>query len=161
MTTMSKRQKTTLPLFAAETRLRIASWVLIAAGCMDLVRGFMHTFNIQHAAANIAQVDMTSAMIGDFLVVMSAFGISNYLTGIFAIITGLKAKPLAPLFVAIIPLTYALGVVSMRLNAIAGTAAFSGQYMILVYMSICVLTALYYYVPKWLGFDQGGYYGQT
>lgn len=120
---------------------------------MDLVRGFMHTFNIQHAAANIAQVDMASPMIGDFLVVMSTFGISNFLTGMFAIIVGLKAKELAPLFVGIIPVTYALGIVSMRLNAIESTAVFNGQYMIAVYMSICVLTALYYYVPKWLGLD--------
>lgn len=133
--------------------MRLASFVLIAVGCMDLVRGYMHTFNIQYAAANIAQVDMASATIGDFLVVMSAFGMSNFLTGMFAIIIALKAKDLAPLFLAIIPATYLLGMVSMRMNSIQGNAAFNGQYMMIVYLAICALTALYYYIPKWLGVD--------
>jgi len=142
-----------LPLLRADTRLRIASWVLIAAGFLDLTRGFAHTFNIRHAAANIAQVDMASPMIGDFLVVMSAFGMSNYLTGLFAIVVGFKARELAPLFLGIIPVTYALGTLSMRINAIEGTAAFSGRYMMVVYLAICVLIALYYYIPSWLGLD--------
>ena len=85
---------------------------------MDLIRGFMHTFNILWAAENIAQVDMVSPMIGDFLLVMNAFGMSNFLTGMFAIIVGFKAKDLAPLFLAIILVTYLLGFISMRLNGI-------------------------------------------
>ena len=97
---------------------------------------------------------MSSPIIGDFMTVMTAFGISNFLTGAFAIIVGLKTRQLAPLFVAIIPATYVLGVISMRMNVIESTAAFNGQYMILVYMSVCVLTALYYYVPKWFGSDR-------
>lgn len=154
MTTDNTQQAITSRIFFHANRLQVASWVLIAAGLMDLIRGFTHTFNIQHAAANIAQVDMTSAMIGDFLMVMSAFGISNYLSGIFAILVGFKAKQLAPLFIALIPAAYALGVASIRLNGIESTSAFNGQTMIAVYMSICVLTALYYYIPHWLGIDR-------
>lgn len=131
-------------------RLQIASYVLIAAGGMDLIRGFMHTFNIRYAAANIAQVDLLSPMAGDFLLQMSAFGMSNFLTGVFAILIGLKAKELAPLILAIIPFTYLLGVISMRMNDVQPSAAFNGQYMMMVYLTICVATALYYYVPIWL-----------
>ncbi len=138
---------------SAVKRLQIASYVLIAAGGMDLIRGFMHTFNIQYAAGNIAQVDLTSPMAGDFLLQMSAFGMSNFLTGAFAIIIGLKAKELAPMILAIIPFTYLLGAVSMRMNDIQATSAFNGQYMMVVYLTICILTALYYYVPKWRGKD--------
>ena len=131
-------------------RLQIASYVLIAAGCMDLIRGFMHTFNIRYAAANIAQVDLLSPMAGDFLLQMSAFGMSNYLTGAFAILVGWKARELAPLMLSIIPVTYLLGIISMRMNDVEPSAAFNGQYMMYVYLTICVITALYYYVPNWL-----------
>ena len=67
MTTLNQpEQATTYPTSSAEKRLKIASYVLIAVGIVDLIRGFMHTFNIQYAATNIAQVDLTSAMAGDF-----------------------------------------------------------------------------------------------
>ena len=131
-------------------RLQIGSYVLFAAGSMDLIRGFMHTFNIRYAAANIAQVDLASPLAGDFLLQMSAFGVSNFLTGMFAILVALKAKELAPLMLAIIPVTYLLGIISMRMNNVQPTAAFNGQYMMYVYLTICVVTALYYYVPIWL-----------
>lgn len=153
MATLTK-QKTISPLLATEMRLRIASYILIIAGCMDLVRGFMHTFNIQYAATHIAQVDMASPMIGDFLLVMTTFGMSNFLTGMFAIIIGLNAKKLAPIFLAIIPLTYLLGIISMRMNDIETNAAFNGQYMMYIYLSVCLLTTLYYYIPNWLNLGE-------
>jgi uncharacterized membrane protein len=154
MTTLNQpKQATTYPGSTAEKRLKIASYVLIAVGIVDLIRGFMHTFNIHYAATHIAQVDLTSAMAGDFLLVMSSFGMSNYLTGVFAILIGLKAKELAPLILAIIPVTYLLGVISLRMNDVQASAAFNGQYMMFVYLAICVLAALYYYVQKWLGKD--------
>jgi hypothetical protein len=129
MTTLNQpKQATTYPGSTAEKRLKIASYVLIAVGIVDLIRGFMHTFNIHYAA-------------------------SNYLTGVFAILIGLKAKELAPLILAIIPVTYLLGVISLRMNDVQASAAFNGQYMMFVYLAICVLAALYYYVPKWLGKD--------
>ncbi len=149
------QQLNTHPIFRTEIRLKAASFILIAIGCVDLLRGFMHTFNIHYAAANLAQVDMTADIIGDFLLVMSAFGMSNFLTGMFAIIIGLKVKDLAPLFLAIIPITYLLGVISMRMNNIEASAAFNGQYMMFIYLAICVLTALYYYIPQWLGSSAG------
>jgi len=54
---------------------------------------------------------------------------------------------------AIIPVTYLLGVISMRMNDVQASAAFNGQYMMFIYLAIWVLTALYYYLPKWLGID--------
>ena len=55
-----------------------------------------------------------------------------------------------PVILAIIPVTYLLGVISMRMNDVQASAAFNGQYMMFAYLAICVLTVLYYYVPKWL-----------
>ena len=154
MTTLNQpEQDSTYPTSSAERRLKLTAYVLIAIGIVDLIRGFMHTFNIHYAATHIAQVDLTAAMAGDFLLVMSTLGISNYLTGILAILIGMKAKKLAPLVLAIIPVTYLLGIISIRMNDVQVTAAFNGQYMMFIYLAICALTALYYYVPKWLGKD--------
>lgn len=41
----------------------------------------------------------------------------------------------------------------MRMNGVQAGAAFNGQYMMFVYLAICVLTALYYYIPQWPGKD--------
>jgi len=76
------------------------------------------------------------------------------LTGIFAILVGLKAKELAPLMLALIPATYLLGIISMRMNDVQPSSAFNGQYMMMVYLAICTVTALYYYMPKWLSRDE-------
>lgn len=138
---------------SAARRVQIAAYVLIAIGVVDLIRGFMHTFNIRYAAANIAQVDLGAAMAGDFLVVMSAFGISNYVTGMLAILIAFKAKKLAPLVLAIIPTAYVLGIIGMQMAEVERSAAFNGRYMIFVYLALCALTALYVYVPDWLGRD--------
>lgn len=154
MTTKTRDVRTAAaPTSAVERRRQIASYVLIGLGFIDLVRGFMHTINIRWAATNIAQVDLTSAMAGDFMLQMSAFGISNYVTGFLAILIGLQAKKLAPLVLALIPASYLLGIVSMNMNNIQPQSAFNGRYMMFGYLAICIITALYYYLPGWLGRD--------
>ena len=59
-------------------------------GCLDLLRGFMHTVLLDFAAANIAGLDLSTSLAGDLLQMMGAFGISNYLTGIILILLGVR-----------------------------------------------------------------------
>jgi len=151
MTTTNLIEQTTS--VSADRRVQFAAYVLTAIGVVDLIRGFMHTFNIRYAAANIAQVDLSAAMAGDFLMVMSAFGISNYVTGMLAILIAFRAKKLAPLVLAIIPAAYLLGIIGMQMARVERSAAFNGRYMMFVYLALCALTALYVYLPRWLGRD--------
>ena len=39
---------------------RFVSVVAIALGCLDLVRGFMHTILLEYAATNIAGLDLST-----------------------------------------------------------------------------------------------------
>jgi len=66
---------------------KIVWMTLLVLGCVDLVRGFMHTVMLEYAAANIAGVSG-----GDALFLLRAFGISNYLTGALFILIALKAR---------------------------------------------------------------------
>ncbi len=56
--------------------------VLASLGLIDLVRGFLHTFFVQHSAVKIAGLDLAHSG-GDQLMLLGSFGISNFLTGAF------------------------------------------------------------------------------
>jgi hypothetical protein len=128
-------EKTTIPKFV--------SVVAIALGCLDLVRGFMHTILLEYAANNIAGFDLSTELAGDLLQVMGAFGISNYLTGVMLILVGWRARPLALTMLGVIPLAYAIGTAGIKFNSAAyapSQADWGGAPMMLVYLAICSLT---------------------
>ena len=54
--------------------------VLACMGCIDLVRGVLHTFFVEHSAVYVAGMDLSQAG-GNQLMLLGAFGISNFLTG--------------------------------------------------------------------------------
>jgi hypothetical protein len=56
---------------------KFVSIAAIVLGCLDLLRGFMHTVLLDFAAANIAGLDLSTSFAGDLLQMMGAFGISN------------------------------------------------------------------------------------
>ena len=91
--------------------------VAIALGCLDLIRGFMHTILLDFAATNIAGLDLTTSLADDLLQQMGAFGISNTLTGIMHILIGWKALPLALIMLGVIPAVYAIGYVAIKINS--------------------------------------------
>lgn len=124
--------------------LRFSNIVLLLAGIIDLLRGFTHTFRSRHAAANLAKIEMSS----DSLVLMSAFGISNFLTGMLYILVVWKVKKLAPYILAIIPLSYLIGAIGMRYSNVVMESEFKGQYMMHVYLSVCLITAILYFLAS-------------
>ena len=122
---------------------RFVSVVAIALGCIDLMRGFMHTVLLDYAATNIAGFDLSTSIAGDLLQQMGAFGISNYLTGIMLILIGWKARPLALVMLGVIPAAYAIGYAAIKINSAPHTptqAAWGGATPMLVYLAISSIT---------------------
>jgi hypothetical protein len=124
---------------------RFVSIVAIVLGCLDLVRGFMHTILLEYAALNVAGLDLSTPLAGDLLQIMGAFGISNYVTGAALILVGWKARPLALEMLGILPVAYAIGAVGIKANS-AGyappQAAWGGTPMMMVYLAICGITSI-------------------
>jgi hypothetical protein len=116
-----------------------ASIVLGGLGFIDLVRGVLHTFLVEHSAVKIAGLNLSHSG-QDQLLLLGAFGISNFLTGAIYIAVALGARQLVPTVLAIIPGAYLLGFIAMRLHHIAPEAAFPGRTFMLAYCSVCVLT---------------------
>lgn len=116
------------------------AWVILAAlGSIDLVRGILHTFFVEHSAVKIAGMNLDHSS-GDQLMLLGAFGISNFLTGALYLAVALKAKQLVPTVLAIIPASYLLGFIALRLNHISPESAFPGRTFLLGYTAVCVLT---------------------
>jgi len=123
----------------------IPKFVSIAAvvlGCLDLVRGFMHTILLEFAATNIAGLDLSTSLAGDMLQMMGTFGISNYLTGIMLILLGWKARPLALVMLGVIPVAYGIGIAAIKVNSAPyapSQAAWGGTTFMMVYLAVCVI----------------------
>ena len=122
--------------------LKASTVVLCLLGRVDLIRGFVHTFRVHHAANNLAQI----APHPDALVLMVAFGISNFLTGALFILFAMKAKNLAPIVLLLIPMAYVVGGIGMNYSGVTMESPFIGQHMIKVYLTISLLTSLSYFI---------------
>ena len=123
--------------------LKLCVIVLLLAGVMDVIRGFTHTFRVRYAAEYLAKIETSS----DSLVLMSAFGISNFLTGFLFFLIIWKARKLVPYVLVIIPISYLLGGIGMQYsNVILDADKFKGQYIMSVYIGICVISALLYFI---------------
>lgn len=120
------------------------SRVLMAVGILDIVRGFMHTFNIYWAVDFFAKLDLSVAKDAQ-LMLLAAFGISNYLTGFIFILISKKAKHLSIHLIALIVASYALGTLAIRVVGLTrGSNAFNGMYFMMGYLLICLATLLKY-----------------
>jgi len=121
---------------------KIYSWpstLLLILGFVDLLRGFLHTFEVNWAANTFAKLDLSVAS-SDQLTLLGAFGMSNILTGLLYILISRKAKHLSPYVVGIIPLSYGLGYIGLKFSGISPSAALYGRYFMLAYLAICVIT---------------------
>jgi hypothetical protein len=77
---------------------------------------------------------------------LAAFGISNYLTGFIFILIAIKAKHLSVYMLTSILAAYALGTIAIRLVGLTrGSNAFSGMYIMMAYLLICLLTVIKYF----------------
>ncbi len=117
--------------------------VLIVLGCVDLVRGFMHTVLLEYSALNIAGLDLTSPTATEQLTLLGAFGISNWITGSIFILIGLKAKQISIYILGLVPVAYGLSMIAVRTN-LAGyaktSANWGGMSMMVVYLLVCAIT---------------------
>lgn len=124
--------------------------VLFVIGLIDLLRGFLRTYAVRYAADTFAHLNLTAAA-NDQLTLLGAFGMSNFLTGILYLLISCKAKELSPYVLVIIPISYLAGIIGLRLNGVRGQAAFSGQYFMIAYFAVCLITfGLFLYRKKQL-----------
>ena len=133
-------------MFKKETALKVAVIALFVVAVMDLIRGYMHTFNIWYASENIAQMTQTA----DTMNLMNTFGISNWLTGFIYILIAIKAKELAPYILIAIPLSYVIGIISANITDVAAmqVSAWNGQYLMFVYLGITALIGINYFISS-------------
>jgi hypothetical protein len=133
-------------MFKREKALKIALVVLGIIAFMDLLRGYMHTFNIWYASENIAHMTQTA----DTMMLMNTFGITNFLTVFVYILIIVKAKELAPYVLTILPLSYLIGIISIKITGISQiqTAEWNGQYMMYVYLTLSFMVGLNYFVAS-------------
>jgi hypothetical protein len=128
-----------------KTKIQIPKFVwivLIVLGCIDLMRGFMHTVLLEYAALNIAGLDLTVAA-SDQLRLLGTFGISNWITGITYILIGLKAKNISLHILGLIPVVYGLSMIAMKINmaGYADTQAdWGGIALMIPYMGVCIVS---------------------
>ena len=104
-------------MFTKEKALRLSIAYLWFLAILDLVRGFLHTFNILWANETFAQMVPNP----DSLMMLGAFGISNILTGLIYLLILKKAKHLAPYVLGIIPIAYLSGSLGLKLQGIQVT----------------------------------------
>ncbi len=134
-------------MFTKEKALKIVVITLFVVAGTDIIRGYMHTFNVWWASENIAQMTQTA----DTMRLMITFGISNFLTGFIYILIGLKAKDVAPYVLLLIPLSYMLGFISGEttgVNDMASGTAWNGMYMLYVYWSVIIIISVNYFIAS-------------
>lgn len=124
--------------------LKLATVVAVVLGVIDLMRGTVHTFFIREIAVVASGIDPHP----DALVLMSAFGMSNFLTGFLLILIAFKARQLVPYVLLIIPIAYLLGSIGMRLSDVTMESAFNGQYMMRIYLVVSLSVATAYFVTR-------------
>lgn len=117
---------------------QIASYFLFFLGCVDLVRGLSHTFLMHWANDTFAQLDL-SVNGNDQLMLMGAFGISNFLTGAIFILVALKAKDISVTILKLILLAYAVGLMGIKYAGVSPSADFYGRYIMLTYFGVCII----------------------
>lgn len=115
------------------------STVLFIVGIVDLLRGFLHTYEVSWAATTFAKLDL-SILRSDQLTLLGAFGISNILTGLIYILISRKSKELSPYILGIIPVAYAIGFIGLKISGINANASFFGKYFMLAYLATCAIS---------------------
>ena len=115
------------------------AWIILTClGCLDLIRGFIHTFLLEYAAEFMMGLDLAVAR-DDQLLLLGTFGSSNYIIGCMLILIGLKARNIAPYVFLIIPVSYILG--GQLISRVAtSTARLGGVPMMTIYILVCIGT---------------------
>lgn len=133
-------------MFTKERALKIAVIVLAIVGGYDLIRAYMHTVNIWHASAEIAQMSQTP----DTMWLMNYQGSMQLMSGLIYLLIVWKAKEIAPYVLMINAIANLYHLFSASLNGVLEmqTSAFNGQYFMYVYITIIFITGLNYLIAK-------------
>lgn len=122
---------------------RFVSVMAIFLGCIDLLRGVMHTVALPYSATHIACLDLSGPTATDLLRLLGLFGISNLITGATLILTGLYARPVALALMALTPIFYGLGLITIHqaMSSYPPTAArWGGRPFMMAILAIYLLT---------------------
>jgi hypothetical protein len=121
---------------------RFVSFVAVGLGCFDIIRGLVHTVFVGNMGAEIAGLDLTGPTGRDQLMLMVAFGSSNFITGAALIFLGLTNRLGALVMMAVIPLALLAAGAGLHLwgTNLEGQGAFPGVQNMRVYLAVCVLT---------------------
>ncbi|MCD8503716.1 MAG: hypothetical protein LRY53_00710 [Burkholderiaceae bacterium] len=130
---------------ADKSSASIAAIVLFGLGCMDLFRGLAHTFMIHWANDTFAHLDL-SMNGNDQLMLLGAFGISNWLTGMLFILIATKARALASASLVIILVAYAIGWLGMQYAGVSPDSDFYGRFIMLGYFAVCLAGIVWQYM---------------
>ncbi|MCD8538010.1 MAG: hypothetical protein LRY56_11210 [Burkholderiaceae bacterium] len=130
---------------ADKSSASIAAIVLFGLGCMDLFRGLAHTFMIHWANDTFAHLDL-SMNGNDQLMLLGAFGISNWLTGMLFILIATKARALASASLVIILVAYAIGWLGMQYAGVSPESDFYGRFIMLGYFAVCLAGIVWQYM---------------
>jgi hypothetical protein len=130
---------------SAQRAGRISSVFLFAIGLFDLVRGAAHTFFIHWANDTFAHMDLSTNG-PDQLMLLGAFGISNWLTGMIYILIALRARALSDAALLIILVAYAIGWVGLKYSGVSPDADFNGRYIMFVYFGVCAVALIWSYL---------------
>lgn len=123
------------------SKSNLAPTVLFVLGCIDLLRGFLHTFVVRWSAARFAHLNL-SANGPDQLTLLGAFGISNLLTGMIYLLVSRKAPAWSEYVLMMIVAAYVLGIAGMRISGIRPQAQFTGRYFMAAYLGVCLVTVV-------------------
>ncbi len=135
-------------MFSKDKALKVAIITLSIIAGVDLIRGFMHTFNIWWASENIAHMSQTA----DTMFLMNTFGVSNWLTGFIYILVIKKAKNIVPHILMLVPAAYILGIISNHMTGVAAMQSateWNGQYMMYAYLFIIGVVGLNYFISSY------------
>lgn len=135
-------------MFSKDKALKIAMITLSIIAGVDIIRGFMHTFNIWWASENIAHMSQTA----DTMFLMNTFGISNWLTGFIYLLVIIKAKDIVPHILVLIPIAYVLGMISNHMTGVAtmqSATEWNGQYVMQIYLIIIGVVGLNYFIASY------------
>ena len=120
----------------------LASKVLFTLGLVDLLRGVLHTYFIYWANATFAHLNLTTNG-QDQLMLLSAFGISNLLTGSIYILISIKAKELSRFILILLLSSYAIGWLGIQYAGVSPNADFLGKYFMMGYFIVCLLGIIF------------------
>lgn len=123
---------------------RFVSIIAFCLGLWDIVRGVAHTLASGPVARNIAGLDLSGPTGFDQLMLMNAFGASNFISAFALIYLSLRDRTGALIMLSIIPLAYILAGIGLSLHedGLTGVGVFPGREKMVVYNLICIATVI-------------------